>query len=372
MKKVGAYVHIPFCEKKCYYCDFKAFANLEGWIGGYVENLIKEISLYRQRIDVSIDSLYIGGGTPSYINPKYIETIVGEINKFDHALREFTIEANPKSIDRQKLKIYKDLGVTRISLGVQSFDDRVLKNIGRNHNKKIALKDIDLIREFGFDLSFDLMLNLPGQDFSSVKKDLDLVKDLRPDHISWYSLILDKGSRFYALDQKGKLDLMDDDLEVDIFTYLIGRLKDFGLSRYEISNFARKGYESIHNQKYWDNEGYLGLGLASSGFLSNVRYTNVDNFIIYGKMLEKGKLPIKSREFISTKEREKEYVIFKLRKREGINLEEFKNKFGKDFLIAYKKVLRKFKGQNFYNIGDNFYFTDKGMSLSNEFFLEII
>ena len=235
MNKVGCYIHIPFCEKKCYYCDFAAFPNLENRIELYIKNLIKEIGIYRERMDVVIDSIYIGGGTPSYINPRFIEEIIDEIYKFKNDIREFTIEANPKSLNKEKLKIYKNLGINRISLGVQSFDDDVLKKIGRNHTKKTAIKDIEMIRNAGFDnLSFDLMLNLPGQDFSSVKKDLNMVKKLMPKHISWYSLILDKGSRFYALNKEGKLNLMDGDLEVDIFSYLVDELEKIGLSRYEV------------------------------------------------------------------------------------------------------------------------------------------
>lgn len=374
MNRVGAYIHIPFCEKKCYYCDFAAFPNLENWIWNYVDNLIKEISLYREKMDLIIDSIYIGGGTPSYIDPTFIEKIVGEIFKFKTDIKEFTIEANPKSLSKEKLKVYKNLGINRISLGVQSFDDQVLKNIGRNHTRDIALRDIEMIREAGFDnLSFDLMLNLPGQDFESVKKDLDFVRKVEPDHISWYSLILDKGSKFYALDQKGELDLMDDDLEVDIFSFLIDELEKIGLKRYEISNFAKDGHESFHNKKYWNQEGYLGLGISAAGYLSNIRYNNTKNLAIYDKMLKNNKFPIINKDFVDKNESEKEYIIFKLRETQGINLSEFKKRFGSDFLTKYKNVLGKFAGEDFYRIDNGrFYLTKNGLSLSNEFFIEII
>ena len=223
MEKVGCYIHIPFCQKKCYYCDFCAYMNVENRIDSYIKNLIKEIRLYQDRLSVDIDSIYIGGGTPSYIDPRYIKEIVDEVSKFKISdIKEFTIECNPNSISQDKLLLYRDLGINRISLGVQSFDDKVLKAIGRNHTANIALNDIELIRKMGFDnLSFDLMLNLPQQNYKSVKKDLDLVKKISPEHISWYSLILEEGSRFYSLDKKGKLDLMDDDQEVDIFNEIM-------------------------------------------------------------------------------------------------------------------------------------------------------
>lgn len=373
MNKIGAYIHIPFCEKKCYYCDFAAFPNLENWIRPYVSNLIKEMNFYRQRMDVIIDTIYIGGGTPSYIDSRLIEEIVGEIYKFKTEIKEFTIEANPNSLNKEKLKTYKKLGINRISLGVQSFDDGVLKNIGRNHTREIALRDIDLIREAGFEnLSFDLMLNLPGQDLNSVKKDLDFVKKINPDHISWYSLILDKGSRFYALDKQGKLDLMDSDLEVDIFDMIIDELSKLKLNRYEVSNFAKEGFESLHNKKYWNGDGYLGFGLGASGYLSNTRYTNTRNLAIYDKFIRQNKLPIVNKEFIDKNETEKEYIIFKLREIEGINLNQFKKKFGSDFLVKYKKQIQKFEADGFFEIDENFRFTKKGLSLSNEFFVEII
>lgn len=324
-------------------------------------------------MDVIIDSIYIGGGTPSYIDPAFIEKIVGEIYKFNTDIKEFTIEANPKSLNRDKLKTYKNLGINRISIGVQSFDDGVLKNIGRNHTSQIAIKDIEMIRDIGFEnLSFDLMLNLPGQDFASVKRDLEMVKKLKPNHISWYSLILDKGSRFYALDKEGKLDLMDADLEVDIFSFLIDELEKIGLHRYEVSNFAQDGLESFHNKKYWNQEGYLGFGIGAAGYLSNVRYNNVRNLAIYDKMLKKNEIPIINKDFVGKDENEKEYIIFKLREATGINLAQFRNRYGEDFLEKYKRKLQKFIDDGFFDIGESISFTKKGMSLSNEFFIEII
>lgn len=374
MKKLGCYIHIPFCQKKCYYCDFCAYMNLEHRIDNYINNLIKEIEIYQQKLCCKIDSIYIGGGTPSYIDGKYIKEIIKSLDKFDISqLKEFTIECNPNSISRDKLLLYKDLGINRISLGVQSFDDEVLRAIGRNHTADIALNDIDLIRSVGFDnLSFDLMLNLLKQDYKSVKNDLEMVRKISPEHISWYSLILEEGSRFYAMDKKGKLDLMEDDTEVEIFGEIVDQLSKIGLNRYEISNFAKKGYESYHNKKYWEGDGYLAFGMSGSGYISNVRYTNTRNFIHYDQMIGQGKLPIEDKYFISSEDREKEYIIFKLRETEGINLKEFKNKFGNDFLKKYKNEIEKFDGQDFFIIDQNFKFSQNGMNLSNEFLRLII
>lgn len=374
MQKVGCYIHIPFCQKKCYYCDFCAYMNVEHRIDNYINNLIKEIKLYQEKLSCEIDSIYIGGGTPSYIDGKYIEKIRIALDGFKiDNIKEFTIECNPNSISKDKLLLYKDLGINRISLGVQSFDDKVLKAIGRNHTADIALRDIDLIRSVGFDnLSFDLMLNLPHQDYNSVKNDLEMVKNISPEHISWYSLILEEGSRFYTLNKKGKLDLMDDDKEVDIFNDLVDELGKIGLHRYEISNFAKNGYQSYHNKKYWEGEGYIAFGMSASGYLSNYRYSNTRNFIHYNDKINKNVLPIDDYNYIDKNEREIEYIIFKLRETSGINLEEFKKKFGYNFLEKYKKEIEKFSGQNFFIIDQNFKFSQKGMNLSNEFLRLII
>lgn len=374
MEKIGLYVHIPFCKKKCFYCDFVAFPNLENRIHSYFENLYKEIDLYQKNMNVEIDSIYIGGGTPTYVDIKYIEKLVEKLRSFNiKNLKEFTIEANSNSITLDKLKIYRKIGIDRISLGVQSFDDEVLKNVGRDHNKKIVLQDIENIRKAGFkNLSLDMILNLPSGDFDSIKKDLDLIKEINPEHISYYSLILERGSYFYTLYKKGKLKLMDDDLERDIFSYIEKYLESIGLERYEISNFSKKGYESYHNKKYWSEGGYLALGLGASGFLSNVRYNNVRNFVKYENLIKEGKLPIESREFISKSEREKEYIIFKLRETEGINLLEFEKIFVHKLLNKYSKIIDKYYNLGFFNIGESLSFTHKGFDLSNEFYLEII
>lgn len=374
MEKIGIYIHIPFCKKKCFYCDFTAFQNLESWIDSYFENLKKEIILYQKDISVEVDSIYIGGGTPTYVDYHYIIELVEILKNFDLSnVKEFTIEANPNSLTLEKLKAYKNLGINRISLGVQSFDDKVLKNIGRDHNKEIVLKDIENIRKAGFDnLSLDMILNLPGGNFDSIKNDLEIIKKINPQHLSYYSLILEKGSHFYSLYKKNKLDLMDDDLERDIFSYIEKYLKNLSLNRYEISNFSKKDFESYHNKKYWSEGGYLAFGLGASGFLSNVRYNNVKNFVKYEKLINEGKFPIEFREFISKDEREKEYIIFKLREVEGINLKEFENIFGHSLLEKYSEIVEKFYKERFFIIDKNLRFTHKGFDLSNEFYIEII
>ena len=374
MEKVGCYIHIPFCQKKCYYCDFCAYMNVENRIDSYIDNLIEEIKLYQEKLSVSIDTIYIGGGTPSYIDPRYIKKIVDQIHKFKiEKFKEFTIECNPNSISYDKLLLYKDLGINRISLGVQSFDNNVLENIGRNHSSEDAIKDIKLIRKAGFDnISFDMMLNLPGQNLKSIENDLRMVGEISPEHISWYSLILEEGSRFNSLYKKGKLKLMDEDLEVDLFEKIIEELNAMGLKRYEISNFAKEGYESIHNKKYWEAKGYIAFGMSAAGYLGNIRYNNSRNFIHFNDYITKSMLPIEQKVIVTKEDREKDYIIFKLREVRGINLKDFKNTFGHDFIEKYRDAIDKFISDDFFIIDDNFRFTKKGMNLSNEFLIEII
>ncbi|MDO4661671.1 MAG: radical SAM family heme chaperone HemW [Tissierellia bacterium] len=375
MEKYGLYIHIPFCKKKCYYCDFCAYQNLEDRIDLYFKDLEKEIELRRKNLDVKIDSIYIGGGTPSYVDPAYIQRIFEKINKFDIDKKsEITIEVNPDSVREDKLKIYKSLGVNRISMGVQSFNDKILEKIGRTHKKEDVLRAFEIFEKLGFkNISIDMMLNLPTQTKKDVLKDLEIIKNLNIKHISWYSLILEKGSYFNSLYEKDKLELMDDDSERDIFKIIIDELNRNGIIRYEISNFAKKGFKSKHNKKYWDLKRYIGVGLSAASYIKDTRMTNTRNFIAYHKRLQQGQFPIETSQTLTNEDKIKEYIIFKLRETEGINKKEFKDRFGFDLMDKYKEVFSKYKKLGFFEeIGDNISFTEKGMDLSNSFYVDII
>ncbi|MCI5839094.1 MAG: radical SAM family heme chaperone HemW [Peptoniphilaceae bacterium] len=375
MEKVGAYIHIPFCEKKCYYCDFCAFENLENRIDTYVNDLIKEIKLCRKRMSLEIDSIYIGGGTPSYIDPVYIKQIYKQLSffKIDDDI-EFTIEVNPNTIDKNKLKIYKEIGINRISIGVESFNEKILKAIGRNYNKEIVLNDIDLIKNFGFkNFSIDMMLNLPLENKKTIDEDLKILKKINPNHVSWYTLIIEKGTRFNTLLKKGKLKLSDDDLVVDRFDYVIKELEKIGIKRYEISNFSKKNYESKHNLKYWNLEGYIGFGLNSASYISNRRFQNTASIYKYHKLIEENKLPIETNEFIDKNTSIYEYIILKLRKVEGLSYKSFKEKFDFDIRDKFNDVIEKYKNYKFFvDDEDRLRFSKKGFNLSNMFFVDII
>lgn len=374
MEKLGCYIHIPFCKKKCYYCDFCAYQGVEDYIEDYFNHLKREITLYQDKFSVELDTIYIGGGTPSYVDTGYLEEVVDLLRnfKFSDDL-EFTLEANPGSLSKEKLGVYRDLGVNRISLGVQSFDDEILQAIGRDHTSAEVLEDLDLIREVGIsNISLDLILNLPGQDEGKILHDLEMVKKISPSHLSRYSLILERGSHFYSLEKEGKLDLFDEDLERDIFARLVEELEKIGLRRYEISNFAKEGYQSRHNKKYREGENYLAFGMAASGFIGDYRYTNYNNFYKYFKALDENKLPIEEGAFESLEEEERDYIIFKLRECEGINLKTFEKKFGHSFMETYGEVFKRFYDLGYFNLGENISFTPKGMDLSNQFYIEII
>ncbi|MDO4594188.1 MAG: radical SAM family heme chaperone HemW [Tissierellia bacterium] len=374
MKNIGIYIHIPFCKKKCYYCDFTAFQNLEDWMEDYFENLIKEIKL-NDLYKYEIDSIYIGGGTPSYVDGKYLREIFKILRRYKVKKdAEITIEVNPESLDIKKLKLYRRLGINRISMGVQSFNDKILKDIGRSHTKEDIFKAFDLLKEVGFkNISIDMILNLPNQTLDDIKFDLSCIDKLDITHISWYSLILEKKSYFNTLYKKNKLELMDEDYERDVFNYIVKELEKRDYLRYEISNFSKDGYESRHNLKYWNCENYLGFGLSAASFIDSVRTENTGNFSVYKNKIKNNKKPIVNKEFLNKEDLMIEYIIMKLRTTEGIRIRDFRSRFKEELLVRFFLPFRKYDDLGFFNIENGYVaFSQKGFDLSNSFFREII
>src|SRR5699024_5477947 len=225
--------------------------------------------------DFEIDSIYIGGGTPTYVDSKYIERIFKVIYSLFNIKDdiEITIEGNPKTIDEDKIKTYKKIGINRISLGVQSFNDNLVKDLGRNHTKEDVIKDIDLLREYNFkNINLDLIFSLPNQNFEDIKNDIEYLKLLNPEHISWYSLIIEENTKFNRLYKEGLIKPMEDDLERELYLYIIKELEKIGLYHYEISNFSKENHQSYHNKKYWNCDNYLGIGLNAAGYINDTRY----------------------------------------------------------------------------------------------------
>ena len=370
MKELSLYIHIPFCTSKCYYCDFASFVSRDRTIDEYIDALLIELSIYKEKIkDYRIKTIFIGGGTPSSIDPKHIGRILDYIreNYRVEDLTEVSIEANPGSLDREKLEIYLESGINRISLGAQSLKDDLLKSIGRTHNREDLYRSIELIREVGIEnINVDLMFGLPGQSLEDVVETLEEIIQLKIKHISYYGLILEEGTKLYDLYHRGKINLPLEEEERAMYHRIIDILKEHGYKHYELSNFAKDGYECQHNIVYWDIKPYLGIGLNSHSNLWNKRFSNLVEMDKYIKELKEGILPIVGVEKIDRDTEMDEFCILGLRKIKGIDKTAFKERFGRDINSIYGEQIKKhLKGALIEEGEDYVRLTKKGLDLSN-------
>ena len=289
-RELGVYIHIPFCKCKCEYCDFISYCNKDNLIGDYIEAVKKEISL--QNIQSYINTIYIGGGTPSYIDSKYIKEIIKEIKKKNvHKGAEVTIEVNPGTVTEAKLKDYKECGINRISIGLQTTQDELLKKIGRIHDYGQFLETYNLARKVGFkNINVDLMIGLPNQKIMDLKESLNRIIKLQPEHISVYSLIVEEGTPISKKIQSGELALPNENEERNMYWYVKNTLELNGYNHYEISNFSKKGYESRHNMSCWNQCQYFGFGVAAHSYRDITRYSNITDINEYIKNIQKGNL----------------------------------------------------------------------------------
>ncbi|MGL4980944.1 MAG: radical SAM family heme chaperone HemW, partial [Fusobacteriaceae bacterium] len=304
------YIHIPFCLKKCSYCDFLSFSGSKAdEREQYVDYLIKEIKLYPEN---SYDTVYFGGGTPSILNPEQIKRIL-DVLKIEEGA-EVTLETNPKTVDYEKLLKFKEVGINRLSIGVQSFNEKHLKNLGRLHKATEAEEIYNEARRAGFDnISLDLMFSLPEESQEELKEDLDKIFQLKPEHFSIYSLIWEEGTEIFKKLEKGEYQETENEIEAEMYKYIIAKSRDEGYNHYEISNFALPQKEARHNSKYWRNEEYLGIGLGASGYFQGVRYKNIENFREYYDMIEDIKKPISETEIVEQTDKETYRNILGLR-----------------------------------------------------------
>lgn len=378
---MGLYIHIPFCKKKCEYCDFISYEGKENLVEKYIECVKHELTEigeqnridYENNLDdlVLVKTVYIGGGTPSFINSKYISELLNVIkNSFilDNDV-EITLEVNPGTADEYKLKEYKDSGINRLSIGLQETHDRILKNIGRIHTYENFLNTYNLARKIGFNnINVDLMLGLPGQTLLDLNESLDNVIKLNPEHISVYSLILEEGTPLYFKVSNHQVQLPDDELERKMYWKVKEKLQEAGYIHYEISNFAKLGYESKHNLSCWNQEEYIGVGVASHSYTNNVRYSVIENVEEYIKNIDTDNEAdnIIFHEKQNKDSKMQEYMLLGLRKIEGIKIQEFKNKFETDPIVLYKNELKKLKDEGLIKIDSNsIKLTNKGLDLAN-------
>lgn len=366
--KIGIYVHIPFCKKKCDYCDFISYCGKDDLIEKYVDSVKKEID--HVKIKSEITTIYIGGGTPSYIDSKFIVQILEKIKEKNVAQdAEITTEVNPGTVTQEKLQDYIDCGINRISIGLQTTNDELLKQIGRIHNYEQFLETYKLAKKVGFkNINVDLMLGLPNQRIIDLKESLENVLRLAPKHISVYSLIVEEGTPIANKIKNGKLKLLDDELERNMYWYVKNTLELNGYKHYEISNFAKKGYESKHNMNCWNQMEYVGIGTAAHSYRDITRYSNTEDIKEYIKNVQKGEFE-KNRiihEIQKEEDSKKEFMLLGLRKIDGLKISEFKNKFGDNPIYLYRNELKKLSDEKLIIIqDDNIRLSNKGIDLAN-------
>ena len=363
----GLYIHIPFCARKCAYCDFVSYADKEQLTDAYLDALLREMAQYRGE---KADTIFIGGGTPSILTPNQIKRLCKMVfDNFDMAKDyEFTIEANPGTLDEEKTTAMLEGGINRVSVGVQSFNDAELRAIGRIHNAETAYNTILNLKKSGFNnINLDLMTALPDQTIESLKNTLKTAASLPVTHISAYSLIIEDGTPLEKAHSKGDVTLPTEDEDREMYSYVIDCLAQNGFNQYEISNFARKGYECRHNIKYWTFEPYIGLGVAAHSFDGESRAYNTDDLQEYIAGSKKQTIPLTRKDKIS------EFIITGLRMSNGISTEKFKQLFGDDIENIYGFELIKFMNLGLIQKDAGRYFLSrKGIDVSNSVLCEFV
>lgn len=374
MKEIGIYIHIPFCMQKCLYCDFISYANQQDKMEAYIEALKKEIEEVVKETDkeeVMVSTIYIGGGTPSYIGSKQIVEVVRRIKENFVIMpeAEITIEINPGTVTKEKLQDYKKVGINRISIGLQATQNHLLQKIGRIHTYEQFLDTYEQIKEVGFkNKNIDLMIGLPDQTIEDVKESIRKVSTLDPTHISVYSLIIEEGTPIEKKIKKGEYILPAEELERQMYWTVKAMLEEQGYEQYEISNFAKKGYFSKHNWNCWKQKEYFGFGVAAHSYWNGKRYSNLESIEEYIENIKNGKKQknVILQEIQTKEEMQKEYMLLGLRTLEGISIKRFKEKFGCNPIFLYHKELERLVEENLIEIDlDQIRLTKKGLDFAN-------
>ena len=369
VKPLGLYIHIPFCKSKCIYCDFYSLPRAEDRMDRYVSALCRQLAEIAQRTTAhTVDSVYLGGGTPSYLGEKRLRRILKTVKKHYHLSRdaEITLEANPDSAgDWRALRSLRRAGMNRLSLGVQSADDGLLRTLGRPHTFAQAEEAAAAARRARIrNLSLDLIYGLPGQDLAGWKDTLERAAALEPEHLSCYGLKVEEGTPLW--DMQEKMDLPDDDAQADMYLWTVERLGALGYEQYEISNFARPGRASRHNMKYWTLCEYAGFGPGAHSDLGDVRYAYLPSLDTYCAGVEAGVSVLESSEHIPPRERDIEYVMLGLRLTQGISRQEFENRYRLPF-APIQSVLERFRATGHAALaGERWRLTPEGFLVSNQ------
>lgn len=370
MKETAIYVHIPFCDHKCIYCDFYSIVSYDN-LNNYLSAIKKEIEFYaeRERKNREIISIFFGGGTPSFVEPEYIGEIITAIKEQFNVREsaEITLETNPGTVDKEKIKKFINAGINRISIGIQSFNEDELKFLTRIHNKENAIRTVYYAGEAGLEnISIDLIFNLPKQTKEKWKFNLDTAFTLPIKHISAYSLILEKGTILNKMVLDGKVELQDEDYDAELYEFTIDQMSANGFSQYEVSNFSQRGYESVHNNAYWRYKDYLSFGTSAHSFANGKRWWNVSSLKMYLAMIEEKQNAAIGEEKINKEQMLEEYVMLAFRS-SGLDLNELKNIFGSSWLNKNKLYIENLLMHKLLNNESGFLkMTPKGYAVCDE------
>ena len=376
-KPMGLYIHIPFCNKKCDYCDFVSFSMNRKAQQLYLEALFTEIDLVKRKFNDNIfDTIFIGGGTPSIVYEGFIASLSRKLfSSFHFADKtEFTIEVNPSSFTREKFFEYVESGVNRISVGVQCIDEKLLRANGRIQTVDNIKETFEILSESRFpNVNGDVMIGLPGQTSKSVLDTIKFLVDHNVKHISTYSLQLERNTLLYNKLRKGRIKPVKEKSIVNVYTKLNKLLSKEGFKRYEVSNYAKPCFECEHNKKYWDGTNYLGLGVSAYSFIDNYRYYNTKRLDTYLDAMKEEKSAVYSKEYISNNERRTERLMLSLRTSKGLDLEKFKQDFNEDLLRSKSQQIRKLQELKMIEIKDGFMkITDEHFYVSNSIIVELM
>ncbi|WP_174613859.1 radical SAM family heme chaperone HemW [Virgibacillus ihumii] len=372
----SVYIHIPFCQQICHYCDFTKFFYNEQLATEYIEALTNEVNTNINGNKNKVKTIFIGGGTPTALNMKQLRSLLELINqKFDVPnCEEYTIEGNPGDFEVEKVKLLKSFGVNRISLGVQVFDDQMLEELGRLHKVKDVYQTINLLQQNSFsNISIDLIYALPNQTVEQFQKSLEEAVSFNLPHYSTYALQIEPKTVFYQRHKKGKLHRPPQESEVQMYEILKSTMRKNNINQYEISNFAKTGYESKHNLTYWNNEHYYGFGAGAHGYLPGKRTGNIRPLPAYTKKAMQNGKPVLSTEKIGPKEMVEEEMFLGLRKLSGINQHHFKQKFGFPCDKLYGDTIARLMNKGWLSEKRGHYcLTDQGLLFGNEVFAEFL
>lgn len=372
----GLYIHIPFCTSKCRYCDFYSVKYNSTIFKDFLSSLYKEISIYGKILSVKrVKTIYFGGGTPSLVEPEKLEDIINKLTssfKIDEKA-EITLECNPSSLKKNKIKEYKKIGVNRLSLGIQSFCDQELRLLGRIHTSKEARKVIDWVKDIYSNFNIDLIFAIPGQNMKDWKENLKFALSYNPPHLSLYNLQIEEDTPLQIMVNKGEIKPVDNEIDASMYIYATNKLKEEGYSQYEISNFSHSSFFSRHNMIYWKYEPYIGLGPSAHSFTGQQRFYNYSDVKKYIGMLSLNKLPISNIINLTKREKMAEMMFMGLRLLQGVSLTDFRKRFKVELKEVYEEELNKLTEKGLVNINnDKVKLTEKGLLFGNEVFAEFL